>query len=780
MQSSDLDRVARQLATETQAQEEQRHRLATRVNRAEERRYASSTIYGQKLLKQTVGPVADTMTERLHLLRRGSAAIDGATVYERLKSADPDRLALITMKVTLDVLGKDAKPELCALTLPIGNAIQTDLRLEYYFERDPDLYGLLHKSFHGSTGTRQKETVYKYRFNKAGIKWDTWSNDVVHKIGTWAFNCMVSKTGFCRVEHTVVGKKKAANIVRFTPRFLDLKEKILSLADDLAFCQWPMVCDPLPWSNDESGGYLTGHIRDNMPLVRAARHPLGPVKQGHVPIDMLNRLQRVKYKINSPVLAVANYCFDNFITVGKCRRDNAIDIPPRPGDQASEDQVKDYKRLVRSIHDSNAQLEQKNWRTTETLFVANKFSEEEWFTHVWSADYRGRLYPLSGTSLSIQGTEFERSLHYFYEEGPVNAWWLAWTVATTRGLDKASMEERVQWTEDNEELIALIASDPIEHLDLWKDADEPWSHLGAVLEYDACVLKGTKRTSGLCCGIDATQSGIQHMSALTFCADAGAKVNLLPSDKPCDGYRLVAERALDFIDDKEVHPYIDRKVAKRPTMVLPYSGTRESSRGYIREALRDKGLDLTVPKRLSLITTAIYDKAIPEIYPGPVEVMNWFKRSARDILEKREFIQWTSPSGFVVRQDLRKSECKRIKTRIMGEMVRTTIGTSWGDPDVNHHVNALSPNVIHSNDSALIHLTFVEWDKPFSVIHDCVLGRSCDMTQMSREIRTHFVEMYKAPVLEQWAEEVGVKVPDGLVKGTLDIDLVNHSTYFFC
>ena len=54
------------------------------------------------------------------------------------------------------------------------------------------------------------------------------------------------------------------------------------------------------------------------------------------------------------------------------------------------------------------------------------------------------------------------------------------------------------------------------------------------------------------------------------------------------------------------------------------------------------------------------------------------------------------------------------------------------------------------------------------------------MTRMSREIRTHFVEMYKAPVLEQWAEEVGVKVPDGLVKGTLDIDLVNQSTYFFC
>jgi len=40
--------------------------------------------------------------------------------------------------------------------------------------------------------------------------------------------------------------------------------------------------------------------------------------------------------------------------------------------------------------------------------------------------------------------------------------------------------------------------------------------------------------------------------------------------------------------------------------------------------------------------------------------------------------------------------------------------------------------------------------------------------------------MYKGGVLEDWAAQVGAIIPDDLIKGDLDIDLVNQSTYFFC
>ena len=101
------------------------------------------------------------------------------------------------------------------------------------------------------------------------------------------------------------------------------------------------------------------------------------------------------------------------------------------------------------------------------------------------------------------------------------------------------------------------------------------------------------------------------------------------------------------------------------------------------------------------------------------------------------------------------------------------------EPDRDHHKSALAPNVVHSNDASLLHLTFAFWEKPFTVIHDCVLGRSCDMKAMGDEIRLHFAEMYKADVMQDWADQVGVQLPDDLIKNTLDIESVNESLYFF-
>lgn len=54
------------------------------------------------------------------------------------------------------------------------------------------------------------------------------------------------------------------------------------------------------------------------------------------------------------------------------------------------------------------------------------------------------------------------------------------------------------------------------------------------------------------------------------------------------------------------------------------------------------------------------------------------------------------------------------------------------------------------------------------------------MEEMGKEIRLHFAEMYKGDVLQDWAAQVGAIIPDDLIKGDLDIDEVNQSTYFFC
>ena len=60
------------------------------------------------------------------------------------------------------------------------------------------------------------------------------------------------------------------------------------------------------------------------------------------------------------------------------------------------------------------------------------------------------------------------------------------------------------------------------------------------------------------------------------------------------------------------------------------------------------------------------------------------------------------------------------------------------------------------------------------------MARSCDMDQLSIELRMHFAEMFKGQPLQDWAKQIGAEVPDDLIVGDLDLDDVNESTYFFC
>jgi DNA-directed RNA polymerase len=145
-------------------------------------------------------------------------------------------------------------------------------------------------------------------------------------------------------------------------------------------------------------------------------------------------------------------------------------------------------------------------------------------------------------------------------------------------------------------------------------------------------------------------------------------------------------------------------------------------------------------------------------------------------------IRWITPSGFQVVQEYRKNESQPVNTKLLGSRVQTWLNKEWTDReiDLNKAKTACSPNLIHSLDAALLHLVFANWDKPFTVIHDCILGRSCDMDSMAHEIRDKFVEIYSQPVLKDWATSLGVPFDESVMQNTLDVVDVQDSSYFFC
>ena len=356
---------------------------------------------------------------------------------------------------------------------------------------------------------------------------------------------------------------------------------------------------------------------------------------------------------------------------------------------------------------------------------------------------------------------------------------MSFQVATTYGLDKAPLRERIQWATDNKDFISLVASDPTGTINEWSCVEEPWCFLAAAIEFYECVILKTKTTSGLPVSVDATCSGLQHLSALALDKTAAEMVNVVPTEKPSDGYAIVAAKAKEILPQK-LHKEITRKTCKRTVMTTPYGVTENSAREYIRHEL--KGVELE-PGELQAIVKAIYRYAVREVFAGPCKSMEFIQKTAGDYIKQGNTqVQWMTPSDFPVVQIYRKNDCERVNTKLLGQRVQTHLLKPFEERqvDLKKASTAASPNLVHSLDAALLHLVFAEWDRPFTVIHDCVLGRSCDMDGMAAAIRDKFVEIYSQPVLKNWAEQLGMEFDESVMINTLDINDVQNSAYFFC
>ena len=774
------EQLARQYQRELSARTEAINRLRERTRVAEERTYASSTVYGNAFIKNGLQKITEEISSKLHRISQGWAAEKAAAVVP-IKNCDPSILALITAKGVLDVLGvrRIEKPTYAFVTTHIGRLVYDQMMLDQFEATHPELFAKAKLTIHAHKGYLYKVQRFRAAMRKVDYSPDRWSPAVRHLVGGWLVDCLARSTGWVASRTVSKGGKQEITVLTYSTEFLKAKEALLEQAEGFAACLWPMLCEPNDWSDVSDGGYLTNELRRLNKLVRTRSPRRCSVERGSAALAMLNRLQKVPYRINPEILDIANFCMEHRLTVGKFRAEEPTPPPPKPEpwETASEEDKIAYRRARTEIEDNNSSLAQKNYRTTECLFVANKYKDDT-FWIPWSFDFRGRVYPIP-TSLSPQGTDFEKSLVYFQEEGPVNDWWLGFQVATTWGLDKAPMEERIAWANENHDFIEMIASDPEGTISTWSGAEEPWCFLAAAIEYYHCVITKTKQTSGLPVSVDATCSGLQHLSALALDRTAAEMVNVVPTPRPSDGYAIVAEKAKEQLPE-HLHPIITRKVTKRTVMTTPYGVTENSARDYIRQEL--KGVELQ-PGELQAIVKAIYRYAVKEVFAGPCRSMEFIQRVAGEVIKTgRTHLEWVTPSGFTVVQEYRRNDCERVNTKLLGQRVQTHLLKPFEERqvDLSKAKTAASPNLVHSLDAALLHLVFAEWDKPFTVIHDCILGRSCDMDEMGGAIRDKFVEIYSQPVLKNWAEQLGVDFDESVMINTLDINDVQNSSYFFC
>jgi hypothetical protein len=424
-------------------------------------------------------------------------------------------------------------------------------------------------------------------------------------------------------------------------------------------------------------------------------------------------------------------------------------------------------------------------------------------------DFRGRIYSRSSL-VTCQGRDLQKSLMTFPAREHGEDYGAAWDdavvlhMAALYGgpdkLDKAPYRIRHAWAQGVLPRVskALFNGDweapPL--MEILEGADEPLQLLTAMLG-----AVGAFPYDRLACQIDGTCNGLQHLTALFRDETAAPFVNLTErslDDRPYDIYSEVALRVSQRLL-LENAPWarrvraavrIDRKLCKKPVMVLPYGGTRVTIEDAVHQAILDQGPwpDFWTDGRVVLHSAsnecwsdwgqgnyqAFFDRdlkdhpllrldaqrlggivwdCIVEVLPRPMAAMEAFRAIAKGVGERT--LEWSTGFQYGDKQPLwvvqakdksQKTGLKMKGFELPGSVRGLMMRKDTDEIDPRAHVSGIVANFIHSQDAAhlarTMHFFKLEGGTSFGAIHDCLLGRPSEMGLMANSVRSSFFHQY--------------------------------------
>ena len=445
------------------------------------------------------------------------------------------------------------------------------------------------------------------------------------------------------------------------------------------------------------------------------------------------------------------------------------------------------------------------------LAIADELKGKD-FYYVWTLDSRGRVYAES-TDINPQGTDLHKAMHLFGEAKPLTARGLyhlklqaTATMDTYDGVDltKLPLVERIKWADDHFDILHEIGTNPADNLHHLEAAGEPWMFLATCVElakccnYDGSIKKGAM--TSLPVAKDGSCNALQYCAALSADSELAVEVNLIDSYKPGDIYTRVAKGMLSILDKaeqgvpeyaalfkvrekdkerassptklmKELRPFINRKLAKHPTMTLFYGATSYGMRNMCEKVIMDKlgksgiaALGNQFVLDLCTVAGNVVRKSISEQIKGADILMNISKHIAKFLSSESLPIVWSTIDGFTVVQDYVKSErddVARLRT-INGDcrVVKVRHQSKSSDtPDVMRSVNGISPNLVHSYDGTLVRMVALRMNQhhninSFMMIHDSFACNAEDCDVLDKVTRNQFVKLVTERPYEVWMMEV--------------------------
>tara|TARA_B100001093_G_scaffold241460_1_gene231201 strand:- start:14432 stop:16858 length:2427 start_codon:yes stop_codon:yes gene_type:complete len=788
-------------------------RYRSRNESAKNRDAELETKYGQRLMRAALPAYAQsiqTWLEKVNSQRsKARYQIDLNELPEKL-------VAFVSIKAILDSITK--KKSLASVSHYVGARIEDECRCVFLLENNEQkgggiLLGAKRRKGKSAKLRHIRSSMKKESGKKLMDPWNSWSHRDKLNCGLHLVELLRVSTNLIEYVY-ITDNRRSKRPTRYVTATKDTLEWIEDYNTNRELLEpfWlPTITLPDPWVNCWEGGYdTTDTSLPRLPFIKTNNMNYLRGIQGKLqePMDAVNFIQQTPWAINDKVLDVMKHCWENSIPIGDLPSREDESLPPVPTDfETNPAANKLWRQMAARVYNHRASTISRRLLVAKILYVADKLQGNRFF-YPSQVDFRGRVYNIPAF-LGIQGADMSKGLLHF--ERPMRiknheqARWLAIQGANTWGNDKVTLDERVEWACKFSNTADRIACDPTKNLE-WTEAEDPWQFLAWCLEWAEYAATG-KVKSRLPVNMDASNNGVQILSILMRDFDGGVATNVMPTDYPHDIYQVCCDRVLELLfEDREkgniiagdwISFGVDRKCLKRPCMVFPYSGTFYSCRAYVDDWYQDKirKTQKTTPfsedmrHRATGYLSKLVWRAINEILVRPKECMTWLQHVAHAASKKKKPLQWVTPTGFPVLQDYRKTQTQNVASHIDGQAtwVKWHKETSMLDP--RRCKAAVSPNLVHSLDASALARTICKCSEhsiyDYAMVHDSYGTHSVNAPIMGEMLREAFIEIFSKDLLLDFKHQVeaqlpGVTLDDPPEYGSMDINEIRKSTYFFC
>ena len=674
----------------------------------------------------------------------------------------PRSIAVVVLTCVIDRISFiDEKRKLAVI---VGRALQDELNGTVVHDTKGELLlNTVRKRF-------GKKTVSKAVLRKLQVNPKSWTTAEKREVGCLLLDILMSSTNL--IEQRLVGRKQLLKATE------EVEELIRSSPPrPLPARRLPSLIPIEPWLDVSRNGKQLVSSRKPMDLSHINRDSVASQ------IQIVNHLESQAMRVDPWMANLQRQAWDENLPLFSVLRD------PKSHSFVGFEDTRKRARIEESLQ----QAEQIAGRPI-------------WLEH--DMDFRGRIY-VSSRMVGHQGPDHMKGLIEFSrgelaDEQAFEQMLMA--AAGHYGLSKKTWKERLDWGKQNLHVINAAAQAPLDRMDLWKQADDPWQFLQVAKAIHDWLLN-PKMKVHVPIRFDQTCSGMGIIACLTRDRELARLTNCIGECRE-DLYAKVAMdlntglqsdlQGFDFKSARMAEIWlkhkISREVTKGPTLTTIYGAKHFGIVEQLVDFLMEKNPAVDVDSWDREYTwPAQYlagklNVVIAHRLKSCVKLETWLRSISRACMKRQRRIRFHSPMGFPLALGVEQEAKQKINTHISGSgrWKNADAGVVSGELSARATNRGITANVIHAFDASMCHAVVQRMiQKGQQVIsnHDCfatvpMSAHSLHMLLHS-ELREHYKPDWLTEIREEAGESAGLTLPMPPIVGDLCEGEIGQNPYCF-